>query len=424
MKRILFTAFIVVGCCCAYSQVTLEDCQKWAKENYPLIKQYDLVSKSTDYTVSNAQHAWLPQLTFSAQAMYYSTVTEFPDEMSALYEKMGLDIHGLPRDQYKIALDLAQTIWDGGAVKAKTEIAKADGKAQEAQLASEIYSINERVSNLFFGTLLLQEQIRQNEVLQKLLQSNVERVEGAIDGGVAMTCDKQQLQAELLEAQQIRTKLDASATAYRTMLGILTAHSIDSLVMPLEPILNSSTNNRPELEAFAMQCKSLDAQVKAINASVCPTIGLFAQGYYGNPGMNLFKDMMQNQWTLNGYAGVRLQWSISNFYNRNNNLQKIQIAQQQLDVNREVFLYNLNLKNAEQNNAIRQMRQMLTQDADIIALRQSVREAYEVKLDNGVANVNDLLGKITDESKARIAEASHRIELLKYEYDLKNTNNN
>ena len=153
-------------------------------------------------------------------------------------------------------------------------------------------------------------------------------------------------------------------------------------------------------------------------------IGLFAQVYYGNPGMNLFKDMMQNQWTLNGYAGIRLQWSISNFYNRKNNLQKIQVAQQQVEVSREVFLYNLNLKNVEQNNAIRQMQEMLKQDSDIIALRQSVREAYEVKLENGVANVNDLLGKITDESQARIDEASHRIELLKYEYDLKNTNNN
>lgn len=424
MKKIFFTALLTVLSGSLFAQVSLEDCLNWAKENYPLIKQYDLIAKSTDYTVNNAKHAWLPQLTMSAQAMCYSSVTEFPEEMSALYEKMGLDIHGLPKDQYKIALDLSQTIWDGGAIKAKTEIAQADGKVQEAKVTGDIYAVNARVNSLFFGALLLDEQIRQNAVLQNMLQNNIDRVEGAIDGGVAMLCDKQQLQAELLKAQQVSTKLNASAVAYRTMLGLLTGHTIDSLLLPAEPVILSSTNNRPELTAFDMQSKSLDAQVKAINASVCPTIGLFAQGYYGNPGMNLFKDMMQNQWTLNGYAGIRLQWSISNFYNRKNNLLKIQDAQQQIEVSREVFLYNINLKNVEQNNAIRQMREMLKQDSDIIALRQSVREAYEVKLENGVANVNDLLGKIADESQARIDEASHRIELLKYEYELKNTNNN
>ena len=41
---------------------TLEECQRAAEQNYPLIRQYDLIEKTTNLTVANIQKGWLPQV--------------------------------------------------------------------------------------------------------------------------------------------------------------------------------------------------------------------------------------------------------------------------------------------------------------------------------------------------------------------------
>jgi len=45
---------------------TLEECQQAAERNYPLIRQYGLIEKTTELTVSNIQKGWLPQVSASA----------------------------------------------------------------------------------------------------------------------------------------------------------------------------------------------------------------------------------------------------------------------------------------------------------------------------------------------------------------------
>lgn len=425
MKRLIVIGLMSVCAWTLTAQTTLDQCQGWTEENYPLVKNRDLVKKTTEFTVQNARHAWLPQIIFSAKATYQSDVTAFPDEISDIYKQMGIDIHSLPKDQYKIALDLQQTIWDGGVTKAQVEMAKTEGEVQLQQTTTDIYALKERVNSLFFGVLLLQEQTRQNEILKNLLQSNIDRVQGAIDGGVAMPCDRQMLEAELLQVQQNKSKIEGSMKAYIAMLELFTGHEIDSLAIPDEPAgAFVGENRRPELELIKYKQQNIAAQTRLANSAVMPRINLFAQGFYGQPGMNFFKDMTQDKWSLNGVVGVQLQWNIGGFYNLKGNKQKIALAQNRLDVQRDVFIYNIGLKNAEEENAIERMNNVMRQDQEIIYLRQTIREAYEAKLENGVANVNDLLGKISDENRAKIDGILHKIELLKYLYDIKLTNNN
>src|SRR5574344_853127 len=157
MKKIIL--IIILGNCIfhCFCQNTLEDCQKWAMENYPAIQQYSLISQSTEYSVSNAKRQWLPQISLSAQATYQSDVSSLPDNMMALYQAVGIDIHGLNKDQYKLTLDVSQTIWDGGINSAKQTMAETEGKVQELKVKTEIYAINARINAIFFGILLLDE---------------------------------------------------------------------------------------------------------------------------------------------------------------------------------------------------------------------------------------------------------------------------
>lgn len=113
MKRMIFSfsfLWVVSG---MYAQLTLEECQRKTQDNYPLVHQYSLVEKTKEYSLENAAKGYLPQLALSAKASYQSEVTEIPVKLS------GVDIKGLPKDQYQVVLELQQKIWDGGGIRMK-----------------------------------------------------------------------------------------------------------------------------------------------------------------------------------------------------------------------------------------------------------------------------------------------------------------
>lgn len=424
MKRFVWTFLLLSWSMGAVAQTSLSECQQRAQENYPLIKQYGLIARSTEYSVSNAKRAWLPQVSFSAQATYQSDVASFPSEMQSAFAGMGVNIKGLDRDQYRVAAEVNQTIWDGGASRAQRNAAETEGAADKASVEVDMYALRDRVNGLYFGILLLDAQAEQNDLLQKLLTANVEQVGAYVRNGVAMQSDADAVEAELLTAKQNRTQIDASREAYRAMLSLLTGQTVGKLSVPADLTIEVADIRRPELNYMERKSDQLAAQEDAVKAGLRPKIGAFAQGFYGIPGYNMFKDMIDNKWSWNWMVGVRLQWNFGGFYTKKNSLSRIGLARQQIDTQRETFLFNTRLETTEQQRAIAQMREVMTQDARIITLRESVRKAYEAKLANGVIEVTDLLREITAENQARVNAEVHHIEMLKNIYDLKYTTNN
>lgn len=426
---------IVIMCmCCVCSllqvaaQVTVEDCQRMARENYPLIKQYDLIDKMTGLSLSNAAKAYLPQITLSAQATYQSDVVAFPSEIESLFSKMGVDMKGLNRDQYKVMLDVSQIIWDGGATQARKEVERAEGEVSRQSIAVELYALGKRVNDLYFGILLLEEQLAQNDEMKRLLQENYNSVSAMVSNGVALPSDLDAVEVELLTTQQQRVQIESSLTVYRKMLAILVGDdSIEkaAIAKPAysEVWMETGIDERPEMRLYDAQIARLEAQRRGIKASVMPQFGAFAQGFYGNPGLNMFEDMVENRWTWNYIVGVRLQWNISGFYTHKNSLSKIELARRQVENTRETFRFNTALQLSEERQTVERLQKVTADDDKIIALRTSIRQAAEAKLKNGVISVSDLLAELTKENNAKITRSIHEIELLKSIYDIKLTRN-
>jgi len=259
------------------------------------------------------------------------------------------------------------------------------------------------------------------------LESNLKSVNAHVNNGTAMPSDANVIKVELLSASQQRTQIESAKEAYCNMLSVMTGQPVgnsDTFVKPIPQSLSVLMNNRPELQFFNTQSAQFEAQKQAINSSVMPRIGLFAQGFYGNPGLNLFKDMTENKWTWNYMAGIRLQWNIGNYYTLKGNLQKLSLAQQRVESQRETFLFNTDLASIQQRNAIEKMNRVMADDAEIIKLRTSIRETSEAKYANGAITVSELLRDIIAESQSTQAKALHEIEWLKNIYDLSNTINN
>ena len=423
MKRTVFSlSFIIVHFSFCMAQ-SLEECQRAAEENYPLIRQYDLIEKTTDLTVANIGKGWLPQVAASAQATWQSDVVSFPKQMQAVYQQMGLNMKGLSKDQYRVGVDINQTVYDGGMISSQQQVAREQGKVQAAQNEVSLYNVRKRVNEMYFSLLLLDEQIKLNNDLQELLAGSEKKLTSMVKNGIAAESDLKNVKAERLNAVQQKTNLEAQRRMLRDMLSTFCGLEVKQLQKPPleEP---GGVNKRPELRLFDSQLSLANAQEKVLDAALLPKLSLFAQGYYGYPGYNMFEDMVSRDWSLNGMIGARLAWNIGALYTRKNDKVKLQLQRDLTESNRDVFLFNNRLEQIQQNENIARCKRLMAEDDEIISLRTAVRRAAESRLSHGIIDVNDLLREINQENAAKVQQSMHEIELLRQIYDNKFTTNN
>ena len=454
MRRVLLASLITFHFSLFTSSAqTLEECQQAAEKNYPLISQYDLIGKTTNLTVANIQKGWLPQISASVQATYQSDVTAWPEQMEGMMRQMGIDMVGLKKDQYRVGIDISQTVYDGGVISSQKEIARKQGEVQKAQTEVNIYKVRKRVNEMYFGLLLINEQIRLNQDLQDVLGTQEKKLSSMLKNGTAAESDYNTVKAERLNVAQQATSLNAQRSSLTRMLSVFCGIRIDSGELRVESgefptglqtgskpsadsravansklyTLNSQLSTvhsplqRPELKAIDAQLRLTDAKEKALNTALMPKLGVFAQGFYGYPGLNLFEDMQRHQWSLNGIVGARLTWNIGALYTRKNDKAALQTQRSMLNVQRDVFLFDNNLEQIGQNENIERYRKLMADDDEIIALRSAVRKAAESKLSHGIIDVNDLVREIHAENAARVQQSVHEIEMLKEIYDLRYT---
>ncbi len=402
---------------------TLEECQQAAEKNYPIIKQYGLIAQTTELTVKNIQKGWLPQITASAQATYQSDVVSWPENMQRMYQQMGLNMKGLTKDQYKIGVDLQQIIYDGGAIGSQRSIARQEGKVQEAQTETNLYQVCKRVNEMYFSLLLLDEQIRLNDDVKALLLSSEKKLAAMVKGGTAATSDFDNVKAERLSVAQQNENLKSQRQMLQRMLSVFCGIEVSNPEKPAAVEASASASNRPEIRLFDNQLKLAEVQEKALDAKLRPKLGLYAQGYYGYPGLNMFEDMISRKWSLNGIVGIKLSWNVGALYTHKNDKAKLKAQRELIENAREVFLFNNNMEQIQQTENVSRYRMMMQGDEEIIALRTNVRKAAESKLAHGIIDVNSLLREINNENAAKTQQAIHEIDMLKEMYNLKYTNN-
>jgi outer membrane protein TolC len=402
----------------AHAQLTLDECQEKARKNYPLIKRYSLIEQSKEYNLSNASKAYLPQVQVNARATYQSDVVTVPLKLP------GVDIPTPTKDQYQATVDIAQLVWDGGTIHSQKKIAQASADVENRQLDVELYAIEERINQLFFGILLFDARMEQNRIFREELERSRKTVAEYLKNGMANQADLDAVRVEQLNAEQTETQLQSTRAAYIDMLSVMIDETIPPATVFSKPdaaaIALASTINRPELLWFDAQKNLFDLQKNAIKSSYMPKLSLFIQGGVGRPGLN----MLSREWDPFYIGGIRLNWNLASLYTKENDLRKIEINKNRVDTQRELFLYNIRLSENRENADIKRIRDLMKQDDEIIALRENIRKSAEAKVDNGTATVTELMREMTQEDLARQTKAAHAIDLLIALYNLKNTRNN
>lgn len=391
--------------------LNIDKCFEMARQNYPLIKQYSLIEKANEYSIANAQKRYLPQIFVAGQATYQSEVTKIPISIN------NFDIPTINKDQYRLYGEISESITDIFTVKTQKENININSEIEAQKSEIELYKLKERIANLYFGILLIDEQMKQTELMKNDISNGIDKIKIAITNGVALKSDADKLKAEWLKANQRTIELKATRKGYADMLSLFIGDTISSNTSfeKPEPQLFTEEIHRPELSLFDLQIKSLDVQKKLINTKNLPRINLFFQGGLGQPALNMLNPDLETYYI----TGIRLHWNISNFYTQKNEKKILSVSQNNVEVQRETFLFNTQLKTKQQNTGINKVLKLIETDKSIIKLRENIKITSQNQLTYGTATINDYLTAVNAEDQAKQRLILHQIELLMTEYNNK-----
>ncbi|MCB0430109.1 MAG: TolC family protein [Flavobacteriales bacterium] len=399
----------------AQESLTLESCLKLARENYPLIRQHDLIEKSKEYSLSNATAAYLPQINIAGQATHQSDVTQVEVPIP------NVEIPSVSKDQYKVYAEIYQPVSELTTMKWNKKNEEAASAVDAQKLEVDLYQINERVQQLYFGMLLINAQLKQIELLQNDLSSTLTRMQSLVANEVAIQADADAVKVAILQADQRKVDLEANRRAYADMLSRFTGQQVPAdakLQLPAGLTPSGQDIHRPETELFERQKQRLDIQSKLVTARTLPRIGLFFQGGIGQPSpLNMLSPDLATYYI----GGVRLQWPVSAFYTAGRQKKIIAINQQMIDTQRDVFLFNTQLQASKQNEEMTRLQGLLSRDKEIVVLRGNIKSAAKAKLENGTITVNDYLTEVNAENRAQQDQMLHEVQLRMAQYQYQNT---
>jgi outer membrane protein TolC len=396
--------------------LTLEQCYELAKNNYPLIKQMALIEQAREYSIDNASKGYLPQIMINGQATYQSDVTQIP------FSLPGVPVPTMSKDQYKIYAEINQPLTDVVIIKSQKELIETNSNIETQKTNVELNKLKERINQLFFGILLIDDQIRQSALLEKDIQTGIDKTTAGIENNIVLKSNLDQLKAEKLKLDQRNIELRANRKAYADMLTLFLNKPVTdntSFQKPAEP-LRLPGIRRPELALFETQKQTFGIQNKLLTAKTLPRVNLFMQGGYGRPALN----MLTNDFKFYFIGGLRLTWNVSSFYTLSRDRELLKINESIIDIQQEIFLFNTNIALAQQGTEITRLQELITTDYEIIILYESIKEVAHIQLENGTISANDFLIAVNAEDKARQTLMLHQTQLLMAFYNYQTTSGN
>jgi outer membrane protein TolC len=387
-------------------ELTLEQVQEQAAANYPLIRQRDLIRKTSGLTIENLRTSFLPQANISAQATYQSAVTEIPVKVPAFA------VEPLSKDQYRALLDVNQLIYDGGSYTGQRRLQEWNEKAEQEKIAVELQKLRETINQVFFSALLAAEQKKLVLLVDNDLEAGIRRVEAQVANGTAFRSALASLQAEKLRNGQRAVEWESNRRGLLDVLGLYMGTDIPDEVLLMwpevgrEPLTDSIT--RSELRLLRFQDSALMQRDELVDVRNRPKLSAFGQAGYGRPGLN----MLENRFAPFFLGGVRVNWALNSLYTSKRDREILGVQRQVLSVQEDQFLLQTRARLKQQRAEVRKWESLLETDAEIIVLKDQVRDATKAQLDQGVATASDYIREVNAAGQARLQELLHRLQWM------------
>lgn len=415
MKRIRMWWFMAMATCCLSARaLSLSEARQMAHDNYPAIQQYGLIEQSRNYTIDNVAKGWLPRVSASAGIYGFTDIVK----SNALTQQMGMSMNNIMANG---SVTVSQRVYDGGQTATQKQVIAAQSDVQARELDVSMYAIYERIDQLFFGILLLDEQMTLNDLYLTDLKTSEQTIKSMMKGGIANQGDLETILVEEVKATQQGDALRTSRQSYLRILSLFIGKELsenETIEKPEGLIsMGHEAVNRPELSYYASKNLLLDAQHKQLDSNLHPTVSVFGMGMIHTKVSDFLNEGLF-------MVGVSLSWNIGALYTRKNDMHKIEVQRAINNAQRETFLFQNRLANEEASGAITSLRKQIAKDNEIVSLRESIRSKGDKKVQLGTESVNELVRLINAVSLAKQQKALHEIELLKEIYKQRNLNNN
>lgn len=405
MHRIFILMALVLPLLTSAQQtITLDECFDLVTENYPLAKQSILLNEQNRLDIEAINKGKLPQLDVNAQATYQSDVTSLPIQLP------NAPIDPPNKDQYRATFDVNQLIYNGGLIDANSQVKEATSKVNRQQVEVNLYGLKNQINQLYLSVLLLQENRDLLTAKEKQLNARLEEVKAGVKFGALLASSEQSLAAELLKIKQQFTELDFNRSALIKRLSLLIGKelSADANLERPEVFMSETESNRPEIQLFDLQKEQVDYSSKLILKSNLPKLNAFAQGGYGNPGLN----MLDNSFTTFYMAGLRLNWNVFDWNKTKTEKQSLEINKEIVDSQKETFELNNNLELVNLQSEIDKVEALISTDNKIISIREDILKTAESQLKNGVITASAYITEFTNLYEAKSQLNVHGMQLL------------
>ena len=387
-------------------RLTLEEANTLARNNYPVIKQLDLVKQTAGLNIENLKKGFLPQLSINGQATYQSDVTGLNLSLP------GVKIDPMNKDQYRLSAEISQLLYDGNQNRSEREKQQLLSVVEQQKVEVELYKLRERINQLFMNILFMEAQMKQANLVKKEIDDGINKVEAQVQNGIVLRSNLNQLKAEQMKAVQRIRELSATRNGLLEVLGVFLGKELNNEVVFETPQITQTTLpayiSRPEIKLFADQVKLNTQLLKSIQAKNRPRASLFLQSGYGRPALN----MLNNQFDFYYLGGLRINWSLGNLYTSKNEKQLVDINRRLIGIQQEIFLLNSNAQLKQQEAEINRFRELISVDEEIIKLRQQVTAAAKAQLENAVITTSDFIQQVNAEDNARQQMITHQVQLV------------
>lgn len=405
MRKLLYILIFIPFGSYAQTGITLDSCYKWARNNYPNLRQSGYLEQISRLKMENIETSWLPSVVLNGQATYQSDVTGIKIPLPTI------SIPTVSKDQYKVYAEFRQTIWDGGLSKASGRLEEAILKSNLNQLEVEIYKLNEQVSSAYFAALLAGSQVDIIREQLKSIQESRKSLESGFMNGVVEKSSLLAIDAEILAIRQNEIQAKTIRSSSLAVLSFLTGKVFNDeikLALVQKDSNVSNTSQRPELALFSSQRNQLRTQSDLLRKSRLPKIAGFGQLGYGRPGLN----MLNNNFDSYYFVGLGISWNALDWKKTLRQQQILDLQDKSIMRQEETFMQSLNILGSQQREQIRKIESFAVSDNEIIRLRNEITKVSESKLRNGAVTTADYIRDLQAETVAKLNAELHRIQLI------------
>ncbi len=404
MKTLIFIHLLLLPVF-LYGQetISIEECLSAAIQNHPRSGDLEMIEFMAENKMKSTDAEWKPRLDLKGQFSYQSEAIEIDIDLPI----PDVSFPSAPKDQYKLYLDIQQTLYDGGRIKQKKQMEEINKLSSLKELESHLEIVKSEVIDLYFNILQLQEHIKIQNLMLEILVENKKIIQSGIKNGVMMESDLNLLEIEILNLEQNKRSVELKKANLEEILSQKCGFTLDEnrVYSYSELDISGTAISRKELELFTIKKDLLAASANILDKNRMPLVFAFGQFGYGNPGLNMLKDEFSGYY----YVGAGLKWNIWDWRNSGREKQNLHYQSVLIDNQQKEFEDQINQALLNYLSEIRIHEEAIKNLRVILGKREEIEKIYESRLEEGIVKTNDYLEMVNQVKITRLQLLSEEI---------------